>query len=136
MIAMDTRRHRRLAQPTAHKLQQRHLRARILHGHTIGLELQGGLATDIPPAIGVAEQRFLGVVEVRVENLLGEGERPGGAEHAPDFGEAREKERVWRGAGSELGATGRGQVVRGCEASSGREAGGAEGGESRRLWEV
>lgn len=133
MIAMNTRRHRRLAQPTAHKLQQGHLRTRILHGHTIGLQLHIGLAADVPPAICVAQQRFLGVVKVRVENFFREGQGPGGAEHTADFCEAREEERVGWGARGELGAAGRGQVVRGCEASSRRKAGAAEGGESVRL---
>jgi hypothetical protein len=52
---MYTSRHRRPPQPTAHKLQQRHLRTGILHSHTIRLQLQVGLAPDIPPIIRIAQ---------------------------------------------------------------------------------
>lgn len=56
VITVYARRHRRLPQPTTHKLQQRHLRTRILHRHAIRLELQVRLAPYIPSIVRVTQQ--------------------------------------------------------------------------------
>lgn len=53
VITMDTRRYRRLSQPTTHELQQGHLRARILHSHSVRLELEISLAPDISSIVCV-----------------------------------------------------------------------------------
>jgi hypothetical protein len=50
---MYARRHRCAPQSTAHKLQQRHLRRRILHSHPIRLELEIRLTTDISSIVCV-----------------------------------------------------------------------------------
>jgi len=74
MVAVYTRRHRRAPKPTTHKLQQRHLRTRILHRHAVRLELEIRLPTYVPSIIRVAEQRLLRTLEMRVQDLLGESE--------------------------------------------------------------
>ena len=56
VVAVNTSRHRRSRQPTAHELQKRHLRTRILHGHSVRLELQVRLPSNIPSIVRVGQQ--------------------------------------------------------------------------------
>lgn len=74
MIAMYTRRHSSSGQAAAHELQQGHLRGRILHSHSIWLELEGRSAADVGAIVGVVEEGFFGVVEMGEEDLFCEGE--------------------------------------------------------------
>lgn len=66
-------------QSTAHKLQKSHLGTGILHSHAIGLQLQVGLAPNVPSAICIAQERLFWVFQMRVENLLGQRQLPRGA---------------------------------------------------------
>jgi hypothetical protein len=69
---MYARRHRRAPQSTTHKLQQGHLRRRILHSYPIRLEFEIRLATDISSIVRVRQQRLFGILEMRIQDLLGE----------------------------------------------------------------
>lgn len=72
-------------QVARHELQQRHLRRRVLHVGAVGLQLQVGVPANVAPAVGVGQQVLFGLVEVRVEDLLGEGQAAR-AQDAADFG--------------------------------------------------
>ncbi|KAI6748867.1 hypothetical protein HG531_007814 [Fusarium graminearum] len=61
----------RLGEVARHELEDGHLSRSILHVHTVGVETQVSLATDVLSIFGVAKQRLLGVVEMAVEDLLG-----------------------------------------------------------------
>lgn len=126
MVAVYARRHRCAPQPTTHKLQQRHLRTRILHRHAIRLELEIRLPAYIPPIIRVAQQRLLGTIEMRVQDLLGERQLALWAEHAAHFLEAGEELGVRRGALGEGDVVCGGWVVGGCERAVGGEEGEGE----------
>lgn len=109
MVAVYTRRDRGPWQVAGHELQQRHLCGGILHIGAVRLELQVGTTTDVAAAVGVGEQVLLGLVEMRVEDLLGEGEAAG-AEDPANFG-------IFAIEG----------LVRGWEGRSGREAAACRG---------
>ena len=67
MIAVHGAGHERGRQAGSHELQQRHLRSRVLHGHSVGVEVVVRAA---------ALDGFGGVVQVVEQDLLGQGERP------------------------------------------------------------
>lgn len=71
---MDTGWHRSRGEVAGHELKQCHLGRCVLHGHTIRLELESRIASNIEPVVGVGEKRFFWVVQMRIENLLREGE--------------------------------------------------------------
>lgn len=85
VVAVDARGDGGPRQVARHELQQGHLRRCVLHVGAVGLELQVGVAADVAPAVGVGQQVLLGLVQVRVEDLLGEGEAAR-AQDAADFG--------------------------------------------------
>lgn len=60
-------------QVASHELQEGHLCGSVLHIGAVGLELEVGTATNVTTAIGVGEQVLLGLVQMGVENLFGEG---------------------------------------------------------------
>lgn len=122
---MNTSRHSRTRQPTAHKLQQRHLRTRILHRHAIRLQLEIRLTPNIPSSIRIAQQRLLGALKMRIEYLLCQSQLARGTEYAPDFFEPREQFGVRWGARAEVDVARGGRRVRCGEASERL----AEGGE-------
>lgn len=66
-------------------MQKSHLGGGILHVGAVRLELEVGTATDVTAPIGIGEQVLLRLVEVRVEDLLGEGEAAR-AENTANFG--------------------------------------------------
>ena len=72
---MNTGRDRSGWQVASHELQQCHLRGRVLHGHSIRLELESRIAPDVLSIVGIREEGFLWVVEMGVEDLLGVHER-------------------------------------------------------------
>lgn len=127
MITVNTRRHRRSRQPTAHKLQQRHLGTRILHSHAIRLELQIRLPTNIAAIVGAAQQRLLRRLQMRIQDLFGERQGAGRPQHAAHFAEAAQELCVRRRARGEVHVAGMGDRGRGCEGSCVcGEAGGVE----------
>ena len=77
MVAVNGGRDRDFLLAGLHELQQRHLRGRVLHRDTIGRELDVAL-----PALELGGG---GIVEVAVDDLLGERERT--AEPGADRGE-------------------------------------------------
>lgn len=85
MITVDASRDSRTLQVAGHELQQGHLSRRILHVHTVRLEAQVSAAANVASIVGVVEQRLFNVVEMTVEDLLGEGEALL-AQNATDFG--------------------------------------------------
>lgn len=85
MVAVNTGRNRRLGKIARHELQNRHLSRGVLHVDTVGLEPQVGVSTNTASIVGVAEQRLLDVVQVAVQDLLGQGQALL-AEHATHFG--------------------------------------------------
>jgi hypothetical protein len=64
----------RLGEVARHELENGHLSRSVLHVDTVGVEAQVGLAADATSIVGVVEQRILGIVEMAVEDLLGEGQ--------------------------------------------------------------
>ena len=64
---MNRARYRHSLLPRLDKLQHRHLRGRILHGHTIGPQCQHGFPAF--PNLGIK------IIRVRNENFLRQGER-------------------------------------------------------------
>ena len=68
MIAVDGCRHRNLLLARLHELKERHLRCGVLHRHPVRAQLDVALAAlDLGVGRGI---------EVAVEDLLGEGQRP------------------------------------------------------------
>ncbi len=84
VIAVHRGRHGDALAPGLHELQQCHLRRGVLHGDTIGAQ--------IDPALAALDVRGGGVVEVDEEDLLREGQ--GAAEAAAHEVEALVKRRV------------------------------------------
>jgi hypothetical protein len=74
----------RLGEVARHELKNGHLSGSVLHVDTVRVEAQVGLATDVSSIFGVAEQGLLGVVEMAVEDLLGESQTLL-AEHTTDI---------------------------------------------------
>lgn len=74
MVAVDAGGDSRAGQVAGHELEQSHLGGSILHVDTVGVEAQVGPAPDTAAIVGVVEQRLLDVVQVAVEDLLGEGQ--------------------------------------------------------------
>ena len=68
VVAVDGRRHGNAVLARKHELQQRHLRRRVLHRDPVRLQLQIALAGD--------QVLPMGIVEVSVEDLLRQVERP------------------------------------------------------------
>lgn len=61
-------------QLAGHELQQGHLCRGILHGHPVRLELEVGSATDIFAIVRICEERLLDILEMGVQDLLGQRE--------------------------------------------------------------
>ncbi|KAH6609638.1 hypothetical protein Trco_002984 [Trichoderma cornu-damae] len=95
VVAVDAGRDRRPLEAARHELQQRHLRRRVLHVDPVGLQQQVRLAADAAPVVRVAEQRLLHVVQVAVQDLLGQRQALP-AEHAPHVGVSGEQLLVGR----------------------------------------
>ena len=74
MITMNASRNRRRWQSAGHELQQSHLRGRVLHSHSIRLELEVCIAPNLSAVLSVREQRFFGVVEVRIQYFFSKGQ--------------------------------------------------------------
>lgn len=85
VVAVDTGRNNGLGKVAGHELQEGHLGGGILHVYTVGLELEVGLAADVTAAVGVGEERLFDIVEVGVEDLLGQGQALR-TQHTADLG--------------------------------------------------
>ena len=89
-------------QPTRHELQQCHLRRRILHCYSVGLELEIGSAPNRPPILCIRQERFFGVFEVSVEDLFGERQLAGGTKDVSHFVEVFDEFGIRRGSRSNI----------------------------------
>ena len=85
VVAVNTGGDNGRGEVAGHELQEGHLGRGILHVHTVGLELEVGLAADVTAAVGVGEERLFDIVEVGVEDLLGQGQALR-AQHAANLG--------------------------------------------------
>ena len=108
-------------QVAGHELQQGHLRRCVLHVDAVGLEPQVGLAADVASIVRVAEQRLLHVVQVAVQDLLGQSQ-PLPAQHPPHLGVLVEQALVRRRQRRDAGKLSRGETA---EAGAGARAGNA-----------
>jgi hypothetical protein len=118
MVAVDTRGDCCRGKTAGHELQQSHLGGGILHGHAIRLELEVGHTPDVLAIVCVGQQGLLRVVEMRVQNLLGERQLPPGSKHAAHLLQASEELLVRRHARGNVDIMGSGHIVGRREASS------------------
>lgn len=110
VVAVDAGGDGRAREVARHELQQGHLRRGVLHVDAVRVETQVGGAADAAAIVRVGEQRVLDVVEVRVEDLLGEGEALA-AEDAADLGVLGEEALVSRRQGRRRGEGAGGEAV-------------------------
>jgi len=73
MVAVNTGGDGGLGEVARHELQQSHLGRSVLHVHTVGVKAQIRLSADALAIVRVRQERLLGVVEMAVEDLFGEG---------------------------------------------------------------
>lgn len=83
MIAVNGSRNSGGGKTAGHELKKRHLSGSILHGDTVDFELEVSFAADTTGKAG----EIGGIIEMGVENLLGESEAIGRAENAANLGE-------------------------------------------------
>ena len=64
MVAVDARRDSCRGQVAGHELEESHLGRRILHGHSIGLELEVCGATDVLSILCTGEEGLFGIIKM------------------------------------------------------------------------
>ena len=132
---MNTGRDRSGWQVASHELQQCHLRGRILHGHSIRLELESRIAPDVLSIVGIRKEGLLWVVEMGVEDLLGQGQSSRITQHTANFAESLEEFGIRRSSRFNVWFVGGGAGLDGRESSG--IASGEQGPRSRTLvWVV
>lgn len=113
-------------QVACHELKDSHLGRGVLHGHTVGLELEICISPNVLAVVGIGQQRFFRVVEMSIEDLLGQSQLPR-AQNPSNIFESLEDLLVGRDCGlSSWVRLGRGVYGVGTTSSSSCYGGGSE----------